>query len=967
MRKGITNAKKNTMANRLFIPMLLIVCAYAVVFLGTMWGLGVFGQLKDNEVERVRQSVGQKTATIQEKLNTHWEKQDTYQGLFQMCKTAKTNVDAGVQEALMVTGEMAGEVDRIMENQNINGAYVFFDNGAAYYVRKNLEGTKIAEFGEEIFLNEKSIPKSATWRGNTGGNLDLCPGYAEIVEAKGKMPGLSETDYAYFDAGYTVGEDLERAITFSVPLMDASRNVYAVVGVEVAPSALKSLIPNNDIHGTYMLGAKDPEKSFIEKIVFFGENYQEIIDKENGIWLVDKNKDGISEVGSEVASKVPSVISEEITFYQENSAFVDESWILCAIVDEREFTASADKMSQAILTAILCASLVGIIAVYSLSRSFTKPITTLVNCLNGLNPRKSVQLPKVNIYEVDRLSNAIERASKEVENSALRVADVLRIAGIPVGVAEIDEATKEVYCTAKIFSLLGELEPEEGYRVINITEFRKTVEKFKRGTILFEQGEENDEMVFCDNNTYKIYSEKEDAEWISLQTREINGRLIVVVADVTEKIKEKLRLEYERDFDELSRLLNKQAFARETKKRLQTDHHPVGAMIMWDLDNLKYVNDTYGHEYGDMYIRESARVFAYLEQHNGLVARRSGDEFFAYVSGDSEEDLRELIHSIHHMLGEVTIKLPGNKEMKIRASAGIVWCPKDGSEYDDLIRKADFTMYDVKRTVKGSIREFNKETFEQDEVLLTGKGELNEFLEKRLLKIAYQPVVDALTGEVYGYEALMRPQTDTLHSPRDVIKIARAQGKLLELEKVLWEETLKDFFRKHQAENKQRIFINSFPDVALADSDIGDYAQYTPEEYARIVVEMIESDKAEEKAVEKKKECAGMTNSMIAIDDYGVGSSSDKKILQIAPDFVKIDKEIISGIDKDEKKQELVVNMINYLKKQDIMVIAEGVETEAELRFMQKSGADFIQGFYLAKPAFELVEDDSEIKEKIKM
>ena len=493
------------------------------------------------------------------------------------------------------------------------------------------------------------------------------------------------------------------------------------------------------------------------------------------------------------------------------------------------------------------------------------------------------------------------------------------------------------------------------------------VEKFKRGTVVFEQGEEDKEMVFCDNNTYKVYSGKAEAEWISLQTREINGRLIIVVTDVTDKTKEKLKLEYERDFDELSGLLNKQAFARETKKRLETERNPVGAMIMWDLDNLKYVNDTYGHEYGDIYIRESAKIFAYLEQHNGLVARRSGDEFFAYVSGETDEELREVIHRIHHMLGEVVITLPGDKKMKIRASAGIVWYPENGSEYEDLIKKADFTMYDVKRSVKGSIREFNKEIYEQDEVLLSGNEALNEFLEKRLLKMAYQPIVDALTGEIYGYEALMRPQTDTLHSPNDVIKIARSQAKLLELEKILWEETLQDFFHNKQPKKNQHIFINSFPNVALAESDIGDYAQFEEDEYARIVIEIIETDKSIDECIDKKKECAAMTKSLIAVDDYGSGYNSEAKLLHISPEFVKIDREFITGVDKDEKKQELVINMISYLKKRDILIIAEGVETEAELRFMQKNGADFIQGFYLAKPSFELVEDESEIKKKIKM
>lgn len=964
MKRRFEIKRKNTIANRLFFPMVILVCIYALVFCGTVWYGGVFEQLKDSEVERVYQSLTQKAAKIQQNLDASWVKEENYSALIQMCRNAKSASDNGIQETMGVNEGIATAIGGIMENTGVQGAYVFFNTGSSYYIRRNSMEEIVAEYGDEIYLAERGIKKSSSWQQGSNGNMELCPGYRKIVEAKIDKPGLLEMDYACFDTSYQCQETGEYLLTFSIPLLDEAENIYAVAGIEVSSEALKNLIPNDDVRGTYMLGVVDSEKSFIERIVSDGELYEDILESENGLWLVDENGDGIYKVGSEGELNSPDVLTQEIRFYPETSAFSNHSWVLCAIVAESQFTNSVDQMKQSIFMALLFASVVGILGLFFVSRILTKPIATLVSNLNVLNPRKPVQLPKVNIYEVDRLSSAIERVSKEVEMYALRVSEILRIAEIPVGVAEIDESTKEVYCTAQMFKLLGDGEPDEDYKVISITEFKRLVEKFKRSTVVFEKGEEDNELIFCDNNTYKVYSGAQDAEWISFQTRETNGRMFVVVMDVTEKTKEKLKLEYERDFDELSRLLNKQAFARETKKRLAGETKPVSVMIMWDLDNLKYMNDTYGHEYGDIYIKEAAKVFAYLEQHNGLVARRSGDEFFAYVSGDSEGELRELIFSIHEMLGAVVVELPDGKKMKVRASAGLVWYPKDGSEYDDLIKKADFTMYDVKRSDKSNIGEFNKEVYERDAVLLSGKEELNEFLEKRLLKLEYQPIVDALTGEIYGYEALMRPQTDNLHSPLDVIRIAHAQGKVMELEKVLWEETIKDYFGKDNIGNR-KLFINSFSGVLLEEKEQNKLREYSKGHGEQVVIELMEAGRVMMEHVRRKKEYADAAGCKMALSDFGNGYNTEEKHLLEQVAYVKIGRELFEGIETNEERRQSVMNRIQEWHRENLMVIALGIETEGELRFMQKCGVEFVQGFYLAKPSLEFAANEKAIKEKI--
>lgn len=955
MNRRIQPVKKHTLARRLFLPMVLIVCLYALIFLGMIWYGGVFEQLKENEVAKIQQSLDRKATAIEERLEQCWSNESTYEELLAQCKSVRG-----------VNLQVAQQLTALTDMDEVKGAYVFYSNGSAYYVREYENGEKAAYYGSEQLLEQLNVKKSGQW--SVAASIEDCPGYNKIAQAVEQQPGLEELDYMCADSTEGLEATEENRLTFGVPAISENGSIVAVVGVEVSTNTLSNILSESNVQGTYMLGMQDADKSFIEQVVTSGESFAPEVKEQDGIWLIkDKSKNsGMYRMAMEGSNRIPYVLTKKLSLYRDNTAFSQEAWMLCAIVDENELLGSVNRMKRAVIGACLVASIIGVFALFFLSKILTKPITELVNHLNGLDPRKKIELPKVHIYEVDRLSYAIERFSKEVESYALRNSQILKIADIPVGVAEIDEITKEVFCTAKVFALLGDVEPEEDHKVISIVEFRKMVERFKSGTVIFEEGAIDNDLIFCDNNIYKVYSGARDAGWTSFQTRETNGRLIVVVMDVTDKIREKLKLEYERDYDELTHLLNKQAFAREASKRIEAGRDEVGAMIMWDLDNLKNINDTYGHEYGDLYIKKAAKIFAYLEQHNGLVARRSGDEFFAYVSGSSQEELREVIQQIHRMLSDTVIKLPGNMQMKIRASAGIVWYPENGKEYTDLIKKADFTMYDVKRSDKGNIREFQQEIYQQDAVLMTGKDELNEILVKHKFKIAYQPVIDALTGEIYGYEAFMRPQVDTLGTPKDVIRVAKAQHRLEELDALLWEEILNDFFKDKQM--KVRLFVNSFASVSMSEDNFYKLKNnYRREDLRNVVMDVMDWGRIDKECLAKKREHAMLAQAQVSIDDYHLHMGLTPQEVSETAQVVKIGREFVRGIDKDEEKQQEVIQMINELKKYDILIVAVGVETEAELRFMQRQGADFVQGFYLSGSSFKPLEDDTAVKDKIRM
>ena len=226
--------------------------------------------------------------------------------------------------------------------------------------------------------------------------------------------------------------------------------------------------------------------------------------------------------------------------------------------------------------------------------------------------------------------------------------------------------------------------------------------------------------------------------------------VIGLAQDITDSVVEMRKIEYERDYDITTGLLNRRAFYYKfgrlfsAKKKLKT-----AACFMFDLDNLKYVNDTYGHDFGDDYIRTAASVFRLFESERSIVARLSGDEFILFFYGyDNRKEIEKIKQRLQEKLRESYCVLPDGAHYKMRASGGVAWYPKDAVDSDLLIKYADFAMYTVKHSTKGNIGEFDKQAYKNDAVLVTGIEELNRIIDDGSIRYAFQSIVSAKTGEI---------------------------------------------------------------------------------------------------------------------------------------------------------------------------------------------------------------------------
>ena len=418
---------------------------------------------------------------------------------------------------------------------------------------------------------------------------------------------------------------------------------------------------------------------------------------------------------------------------------------------------------------------------------------------------------------------------------------------------------------------------------------------------------------------------------------------------------ERRRIEHERDYDILTGLYNRQAFRR-TCEELFAHPEKLGhaALVMTDLDNLKQINDTYGHDWGDQYLRQTGRCLAQSVPSGTLCARLSGDEFLLFFYGyRSREEIRRKLEELRDALHASTSTLPNGSQLHISISAGVAWYPKDSTNYNTLKKYADFAMYQVKQSKKGEMREFDVGMYNQEAYALQTRHEFEEMLRQGAVEYYFQPIFSARSGRVVAYEALMRPQMPTLRSPLAVLKLARELGRLYDVEHLTIfkaSETFRNLRRKGLIREDALLFVNSIASVSLNDGDVQEYKKHYADLLPDIVVEITEEEELDLKELERKRYVPGASGT-VALDDYGSGYSNGNSLLTIEPRYVKVDISIIRNIDTNADKQQFLAGLVTYAKPRSIQVLAEGVETMAELQKVLELGVDLLQGYGCARPA----------------
>lgn len=246
---------------------------------------------------------------------------------------------------------------------------------------------------------------------------------------------------------------------------------------------------------------------------------------------------------------------------------------------------------------------------------------------------------------------------------------------------------------------------------------------------------------------------------------------------------------------------------------------------------------------------------------------------------------------------------------------------------------------------------------EKKEVMVAEEHILDEIIDKNGFKYAFQPIIEAATGEIYGYEALMRADYGGPVSPGVILKHAKAKNRLYDIEKATFYNVLSSVSEQAEQFGTRKVFINSIPGSQLSDADYNYLAENYGEVLKQSTIEITEETDINDMELGILIERSMRDGCGIAIDDYGTGYSNTSSLLRCVPNCIKMDRLLITNIHEEPKKQHFVKSIIEFAHDNGILALAEGVENSSELRAVIEMGVDLIQGFYTARPSFSILDE----------
>lgn len=328
---------------------------------------------------------------------------------------------------------------------------------------------------------------------------------------------------------------------------------------------------------------------------------------------------------------------------------------------------------------------------------------------------------------------------------------------------------------------------------------------------------------------------------------------------------------------------------------------------------------------------------------------------------DISPEINERVSSFYSQMNAFNDEHSEKYYLEVNAGCTIATPGWEGT-LDDLVRIASNEL------IVNRLRSGNDSQDPAKERILTTEmlDKFNRLLDENLFFYNFQPIVDAKTGDIYAFEALMRTPKEIGLFPDMILEIAEKTGRLYDIEKATMFNVLNEYHKRREEFKNRRVFINTIPGCMLTDSDFALLDEKHGGDTERIVIEITEQFYGTDEQMEHFINRIGGKKWRYAIDDYGTGNSNIVNLLKFDPHLIKIDRYLITGIENDVNKQMFVKNIIEFARNNNMKVIAEGVETLEELESVIGFGVDLIQGYYTARPGAEIPEAIAEeIRNKI--
>lgn len=929
----------------------------------------VIPNLNENAYEIFYKTISNRKSYIESEMHNRWAAIDNYLAHFSKVYPDK-EAPLNEREALAYFNEAAPELIDMLRNSSTTGAFIILNNGtedtanSCLFItdgdplhNNTINNSDLLVLKGPLELTETmKIPLHIAWNYGITLTEDISAMY-EQPYSQAVNTGSNE-HLGYWGIVPSLYVPNTNSIIYSKPLIDDTGYVFGVAGIEISQEYFYKLLPSSELMagttGGYALITQDAQGNYVpamtqgaqlQKLIPYGQTIRFTMENEqfNGNTFVS----GGYELGA---------CYQQLTLYNKNTPFDSTKWYLLGITPGKELTRYADSLTMAVYLALAISFCVGIVLAVLAGLVTTRSSSVLLKRIREFEPGKKMILDKTGITEIDELSGAVEQLNEKVFSYALKTDKIISMVNLDIGSFEYDT----LHCKVKISKALANMLSftADETESVPVGEFNRRLEEIRKNR--------------TEENIFKY--QEEPPKWLKLEAMDTDSGRIGIVVDVTKDVLTRRAIIRERDHDVLTGIYNRYAFQKHIMELFAQRNFTCGAFVMGDMDNLKHINDMYGHDQGDMYIYKTAKVIErFLANQQAIYGRMSGDEFYMFIYGSSEEEISRIVYDLHYEINCESIRLPDDTIFKLKISCGVAWYPRDSELPEELTRYADFAMYQGKHSVKGGIREFESISYRENSYLFTGKEELYTILDEQLCDYVFQPVYDVRSRRVFGYEALMRPYGKNVNTPDRLIHLALAQGQLYKVEHNTFYMVL-ELCRKYQPmlEDK-KIFINSVPNEVLKEKEYEELETIYGNLLDKVVIEITESETINDTTMRRKKELVKKWNALLALDDYGSGYANDLSLIHLHPHIIKIDRMMVDGAEEDKDKRALIGKIIAFAGELGIEVLAEGVETREQLELLLELGIDYVQGYYICRPSPLPNFDDSgitaviqEIRNKIK-
>ena len=437
-----------------------------------------------------------------------------------------------------------------------------------------------------------------------------------------------------------------------------------------------------------------------------------------------------------------------------------------------------------------------------------------------------------------------------------------------------------------------------------------------------------------------------------------NLGLVWSFRDVTEKRKTEQAIEYQAFHDALTGLPNRINFDRQLKTALKAIKQSEGrlAVMFFDLDRFKNINDTLGHDIGDLLLQKVVERLHKCVRDRDVIARWGGDEFTMLLPQINQRQDAALVANRILEILQPPFELKGHK-LRVTCSIGIALYPDDGEDADTLLKNADVALYQAKYEGRNNFQHYNLELNFQAKERLDLDHRLHYALEHNELILYYQPIVDVKTGNIVKMETLLRWQHPKigLVSPGIFIPIAEENGAIVEIGKWVLEQACRQNRLWHQMGFQSlniavNLSVRQFQqhNLVAAIQDILAQTELPPTALEIEITETVTIQNGNTaKTILSQLQDLGIS---LAMDDFGTGYSSLSYLKQFAFQTIKIDRSFVRDALEDREDVVIIKAILGLGQALGIKVVAEGVETRELKEFLQSLNCCYMQGYYFSKP-----------------